>query len=177
MKPLLSQALSNSSPTGHLAPESGRKIPSESLQGIYHNKAYGHLTLCAAPLPSPLGIPPSGSKVDARCRKIMSNHPFESRQLSAPSTYIGHFGGSNTMYLRFSHTNGSTFSVSTGQVFPQARASLPAIYGTWDAIISLEGIGYTGGSWEAGPGVAERVIREGDLEGTAEVWFDKVQVE
>jgi hypothetical protein len=147
------------------------------LQGIYRSAAYGDVVLCAAPSPSQLESPPLYSETDVKCREIMSNHPFDGRQLSAPATYVGHYDGSNTMYLRFSHVNGSRYSVSLGQVFPQTGEKLPSIYGTWEAFISPDGIAYGGNAWGAGLGVAASVLDPSDMQRTAEVWFDKAPVE
>jgi hypothetical protein len=146
---------------------------SANLQGIYHNPAYGNLILCAAPLPTPIGIPPS-STLDAECREIMANHPFDAHQLVAPSTYVGHYEGNSTMYLRFSPVQDTTYSVSLGQVFPQTGEKLPATYNTWTAMISAEGIAYSGNAWEMGLDVVAAVLDKDDLRGTAGVWFDRM---
>ncbi|KAJ9096125.1 hypothetical protein QFC20_006500 [Naganishia adeliensis] len=177
MKPLLTQGMLPSAPRRQLALETPSEIPNANFQGIYHNPAYGNLVLCAAPLPSSIGIPPS-SKVDVKCRQIMSNHPFSARQLSAPATYVGHYEGPDTMYLRFSHVNASRYSASLGQVFPQTGEKLPSTYGTWDAVISPDGIAYDGNPWGAPTGqltgLAAMGLDSGGLRRIAEVWFDKM---
>jgi hypothetical protein len=145
-------------------------MPMHNLQGVYHNPAYGDLVLCAAPSASPLGIPPSSAE-DAKCREVLANHPFDPQQLVAPSTYVGHYEGNNTMYLRFSHVQDGMHSVSIGQVFPQTGAKLPAIYNTWTALVSTEGIAYGGKAWESGWGA---VSDRDDLKRTAEVWFERL---
>lgn len=173
LKPVLTQGMLTAVPARPTDVSSATGMPMDNLQGVYHNPAYGDLVLCAAPSTSPLGIPPSSAE-DAKCREVMANHPFDAHQLVSPSTYVGHYEGNNTMYLRFSHVQDTTYVVSLGQVFPQAGAKLPAMYSTWTAIISSEGIAYNAIAWEPGLGLSAVVLDKDDVNGTAGVWFDRM---
>jgi hypothetical protein len=170
MKPLLTKRLLAAIPPGRSATAAPSGMSNGEAQGIYYNQGYGPLTLCAA------HSFPSHTAVDDKCRHILSAQPFEADQLSEVSSYVGHYDGSNTMYLRFSHINGSSYGVSLGQAFPKTSSGLSAMYGAWEAAISAKGIGYTGNAWGTGSGVAERLIDRDDLQGTAEVWFDRMDL-
>jgi len=158
-----------------------------SLQGRYHNPAYGILDLCGV-LPS-IGSSDSSSS----CKDFIEELSFRlpgAMNVSAP-TFFARMDKVWTTHIRFQHFNANVFNASgllslpiidSGSIEPQAQQ-----YWVHDASAGdnfaiefaldpddnkVAGFGFTGGFWGAGPGVGGPVgetVRE-----RAEVWYERI---
>ncbi|KAE9393924.1 beta-lactamase/transpeptidase-like protein [Gymnopus androsaceus JB14] len=162
-----------------------------SLEGKYHNAAYGTLHLC--------GVPPIGSS-SSSCRDLINELPirFPGAVNASVPTFFTRLPESELeltlTHMRFQHFSGNLFNVSFFASLPLVDSESFRLNGAeiakyWvyppspDTSIVIEftqssdentivGFGFTGDFWGAGAGVEAPVGQT--VKERAEVWYDRI---
>lgn len=132
------------------------------LAGTYFNAGYGTGVLCSVNSPSP------------SCQSVLDDFRSVDKSLSSDSTDL--FVSWDTPFsthLRFTHTNGSQYSISVGTIYPEGYGKNSTPFSTLSPgatatfVVESETVVGFGISGISG------VQREGPVEKASDVWFVK----
>jgi hypothetical protein len=143
----------------------------ESIQGMYYDKAYGRLVVCAVSSTMPVGF--KALETPQEYTAAISTNPF-SLAPGSPPTFIAKTDKHWSNYLMFQHVGGSTFDVTANAFFSEHSVNVTQLFEKTRAIFTKDGMAWSGNMWDVWPSVAEASPSTGDLKVDAEVWFDKV---
>jgi hypothetical protein len=141
-------------------------IPCECIAGTYVDKAYGEIVIYPV---NQANIP----RLPQACQELVEAEPSLFAEAATIPTLIAHFPKFRSTHLVFTHRTGSTFTVHSRTTSAETGVTTISTMPSYDAVFTADGMALTRGAWQAGVGVEPRELREDDMRGSAEVWFDK----
>ncbi|KAH8826433.1 beta-lactamase/transpeptidase-like protein [Flagelloscypha sp. PMI_526] len=148
-----------------------------SIQGTYHNPAYGAVEFCYLPPGYSVSVTNTSS-----CQNVMQDVPLDGINRQGINLVVKREDSPVSTHWIVSLWTGNVWNVTSANFFPVSNGSSEywKLFGSATGTVTLsvnssslvDGFGITGGFWDAGEGVVDpqgSSVRE-----RSEVWFDKV---